>query len=488
MKITHTKLITPAFKLTLLAAILLNASFTYAEDTSGWYTGVSVGQAKSHFDNQAIAEKMASAQFHVNSIDSDRTNTGYKLFGGYDFNNYVSIEGGYFALEQTDFTALVTPTGYLLGQSKFRGLNVDLMGRLPVTERLSAFGSVGLTYAERQDKFFPSEAIYIQNTSRSDKNTNPKLGLGLQYQMNPAWALRFEVERYRLNDAINNKGNMDLVSVGLVYKFGRTASEAHTFVAAPLPVAPPPVAAVINKQEYCSILDIEFEIDKDAIQREEKEKLAVVGTFLTKYPKTTAVIEGHSDNVGDANRNLELSQRRAESVVDYLVANYAIAKSRLTAAGYGETRPIADNTSETGKRHNRRIKAVISCASDIEGLKPVPARVTMAMLIEFDQNKANIASEYHAELAKVGKFLNENPGVTATVEGHAANTTPETSMTVSKLRAQAVVDYLVKNFGIAPARLTAEGFGETRRLAYNSSADGRQENRRVNIILNYPKQ
>lgn len=488
MKTTHTKSISPAFKLTLMALVLASTSFTYAEDTSGWYIGTTIGQAKSHLDNQRIAEQMASAQFNIDSIKSDRTDTGYKLFGGYDFNNYLSIEGGYFALGQTDFTAQLTPAAALLGQTKFKGLNLDLVGSLPINDRFSAFGSVGLTYAERKDKFFPSEAVYIQYPNSNNKNTNPKLGLGLQYQMNPAWALRFEVERYRLNDAIDKKGNMDLVSLGLVYKFGRTAHAqvTHQPIIAPTPVVTPPI--VTTKQEYCSLLEIEFEIDKDAIQREEKEKLAVLGTFLTKYPKTNAIIEGHSDEVGDADRNLALSQRRAESVVDYLVANFGISKSRLAAAGYGETRPIADNTTEVGKRHNRRIKAVISCATDIEGLNPLPARVTMAMLIEFDQNKANIGSQYGAELAKVGKFLNENPGVTATVEGHAANTSPETAMAVSKLRAQNVVDYLVTNFGVARTRLAAEGFGESRRFAYNTSADGRQENRRVNIILNYPKQ
>lgn len=486
MKITHTNSIVPAFKFTLLALALSGVSYTYAEESSGWYTGVSVGNAKSHFDNQAIADEIVTAQFSVDSIKSDRTNTGYKIFGGYDFNHYLSLEGGYFAIEQTDFSAQVIPAGDLLAQTKFRGINLDLVGSMPINDRFSAFGSVGLTYAERNDKFFPNEAIYIQYPNRSEKSTNPKLGLGLQYQMNSAWALRLEVERYRLNDAVNNKGNMDLVSLGLVYKFGRTEPEVRQPVAAPMPIAPPPV--VTKKQEYCSILDIEFEIDKDAIQREEKEKLAVVGTFLNKYPKTTAVIEGHTDNVGGTDRNLNLSQRRAESVVDYLVANSGIAKSRLTAAGYGETSPIADNATEEGKRHNRRIKAVISCATDIQGLTPVPARVTMAMLIEFDFNKANISDEYSAELAKVGKFLNENPGVTATVEGHAANTNPENSMTVSKLRAQNVVDYLVNHSSVARTRLSAEGFGETRRLAYNSTADGRQDNRRVNIILNYPKQ
>jgi OOP family OmpA-OmpF porin len=60
-------------------------------------------------------------------------------------------------------------------------------------------------------------------------------------------------------------------------------------------------------------------------------------------------------------------------------------------------------------------------------------------------------------------------------------------MEISQRRAQSVVNYLVDNFGIDRSRLTAQGFGDNRRFAYNTSAEGQQENRRVNIIINYPR-
>jgi OOP family OmpA-OmpF porin len=83
--------------------------------------------------------------------------------------------------------------------------------------------------------------------------------------------------------------------------------------------------------------------------------------------------------------------------------------------------------------------------------------------------------------------MKSHPGVTATVEGHTANVKPADAMAVSQLRAQNVVNYLADNFGVARSRLTAQGFGQNRRFAYNTSAEGRKENRRVNIIFNYPK-
>jgi OOP family OmpA-OmpF porin len=111
------------------------------------------------------------------------------------------------------------------------------------------------------------------------------------------------------------------------------------------------------------------------------------------------------------------------------------------------------------------------------------------MVMEFDQNKADVKPEYDGELRKVAKYMTANPKVTATVEGHTANLkgTPEQLLEVSKLRAQNVVEYLVNTLGVDRARLNAVGYGDDRRLAYNSSAEGKQENRRVNIVFNYPK-
>jgi OOP family OmpA-OmpF porin len=142
---------------------------------------------------------------------------------------------------------------------------------------------------------------------------------------------------------------------------------------------------------------------------------------------------------------------------------------------------------------NRRINAIISCATDIEGLKPIPARITMAMEMEFDPSKDDIKPEYLGELRKVADFMKANPSVTATVQGHAGKfigkekVTPKAAMEVSQRRAQHVVDYLVNNLGIARSRLSAEGFGQTRRVTYGTTLEGQQENRRVNIIFNYPK-
>lgn len=85
------------------------------------------------------------------------------------------------------------------------------------------------------------------------------------------------------------------------------------------------------------------------------DKLVV---FLNDYPDRNVAIEGHTDNVGSAEMNQTLSQRRANSVRSYLVQQ-GIRSGRLVASGLGESQPVADNLSETGRQQNRRVEVII---------------------------------------------------------------------------------------------------------------------------------
>jgi OmpA-OmpF porin, OOP family len=234
-------------------------------------------------------------------------------------------------------------------------------------------------------------------------------------------------------------------------------------------------------------LNIEFEIDREVIQLDEQEKLAVLASFLERYPETNAVIEGHTDSVGEAQLNQQLSERRAQSVVDYLVSKHQIARSRLVASGQGELRPIADNRTQDGKRANRRISAIVGCATDFAGLEQLPARITIAMHLEFDTDSAFVMPKYYAQLGSVARFLEANPATVATVEGHTDSASPDMALQISRQRAQNIASVLIEQFGVDPSRLKVQGFGSTRKVAYNISAEGRQQNRRANIIIDYPK-
>lgn len=85
------------------------------------------------------------------------------------------------------------------------------------------------------------------------------------------------------------------------------------------------------------------------------DKLVV---FLNKYPDRDVAIEGHTDDVGSLDMNQTLSQQRADSVKTYLLQQ-GIQSGRLLASGMGETQPVADNLSASGRQQNRRVEVII---------------------------------------------------------------------------------------------------------------------------------
>jgi len=108
-----------------------------------------------------------------------------------------------------------------------------------------------------------------------------------------------------------------------------------------------------------SMSDILFEFGKADLKQELKENLAEIAGILKNLLTTsTVVIEGHTDNVGKADDNKKLSQRRADEVLKYL-ASRGVDKKRLKSVGYGLTKPVADNATEEGKAKNRRVELVI---------------------------------------------------------------------------------------------------------------------------------
>jgi outer membrane protein OmpA-like peptidoglycan-associated protein len=100
---------------------------------------------------------------------------------------------------------------------------------------------------------------------------------------------------------------------------------------------------------------IVFASGEATIQKRSNRMLDQVGLVLKAHPELDLVIEGHTDNVGDAQANMTLSRARADSVMSYLLGR-GVDASRLSAVGHGATRPIADNATEQGRAANRRVE------------------------------------------------------------------------------------------------------------------------------------
>jgi len=233
----------------------------------------------------------------------------------------------------------------------------------------------------------------------------------------------------------------------------------------------------------CMTLNVQFDIEKYDVKPKYHDDIGRVADFMKKSPSTTAVIEGHTDYVGTEEYNLNLSQRRADSVMNYLVEKFGIDASRLSAKGFGRSDPIADNTTEQGRIKNRRIEAVIDCSSE-QDFVPPPSKVCFPFNIEFATGKADIGSKYHSRLAGVADFMKKYPTTKGVIEGHTDDIGgADYNMKLSQMRAESVMQYLITNFGIDSSRLTAVGYGNTRRIDYNTTPAGRQHNRRVEAII-----
>ena len=106
---------------------------------------------------------------------------------------------------------------------------------------------------------------------------------------------------------------------------------------------------------------VRFETASAILDQESTHVLDLVVASLLNNPSTRVVVEGHTDSQGSEDTNLRLSQARAEAVVAYMVAA-GISPDRLTAVGFGETRPIAENGTSIGRDQNRRIEFVADAA------------------------------------------------------------------------------------------------------------------------------
>jgi outer membrane protein OmpA-like peptidoglycan-associated protein len=110
--------------------------------------------------------------------------------------------------------------------------------------------------------------------------------------------------------------------------------------------------------------DLLFDTGRAELKGGADAHLAKLATFLNKYPDRTIIIEGHTDSVGADDYNLGLSQRRADSVKGFLLAQ-GIAVTRLASAGKGENFPVASNDSASGRQQNRRVEVIIANAMTV---------------------------------------------------------------------------------------------------------------------------
>jgi outer membrane protein OmpA-like peptidoglycan-associated protein len=107
------------------------------------------------------------------------------------------------------------------------------------------------------------------------------------------------------------------------------------------------------------LVGLNFDVGKSEIKPEGFELLKKVENSINTFPGCDVTVEGHTDSHGGDRMNLQLSQKRADAVMAYLLANMSLEASRIKAIGFGEVKPIANNETSEGRARNRRIDVVI---------------------------------------------------------------------------------------------------------------------------------
>lgn len=353
MTATHTgRLLALAGLGTLLAGAAL------AQDESHYYFGIAGGASQAKIDQPGITRRLGDNGLTVNGFTADNRDKTYRIFGGYQFNRHFGVEAGYFNLGKFGYSATTTPAGRLDGQIKLDGPHLDLVGTLPMTDRLSLRARVGVHGARARDQFTGSGAVGVLNANPSKTEANYKIGAGLQYAFSPGFVMRGELDRYRVNDAVGNKGDVDTVTVSLVFPFGRAATPAPRMAAAPVYVAPPPPPPMTapppppptpvvvvpppppERRRVSFQAESLFSFDQANIKPEGRAALDKFAADTRGTRFEVVIVEGHTDRLGSDKYNQALSQRRADAVKDYLVSAGGFEAAKVRSVGKGEMQPV----------------------------------------------------------------------------------------------------------------------------------------------------
>jgi len=229
--------------------------------------------------------------------------------------------------------------------------------------------------------------------------------------------------------------------------------------------------------------DLQFETGKYRLKAQSHSKLQHLADFLQQAPETLLLIEGYTDNVGIESYNLALSKKRAKSIANALISKFDIAPSRIKTFGYGQDNPIASNSTEAGRKANRRVNGDIIIPFQYEQQNKTLLHVdNVDLTILFGQNRYGIKTDYRPAIQNIGKLLQQDPETLVLIEGHTDNTgSKQYNLALSMERANNIANFLNTQYAISPTRLKVLGHGQESPITSNTTPGGREINRRVDI-------
>lgn len=339
----------------LVVAGLAAASVAQAAPQENtFYAGVKAGQASFHdgiSKNRVIADKLLG----VNDYGYNRNSFTYGVFGGYQILNRdnlgLAVELGYDDFGRVKFKE----AGKVAAKHTNHGTHLSLKGSYEVLNGLDVYGKAGVALVRSDYKFYNTEnGARDHKAGRHSLRTSGLFAVGAEYAVLPELAVRLEyqwltrVGKYRTqttnNSSVDYNPWIGSINAGVSYRFGQGA------VAAPA-MAPEVVSKTFNLNS-----DVTFAFGKANLKPQAQATLDGIYGEIAQVHSAKVAVAGYTDRIGSDAGNLKLSQRRADTVANYLVQK-GVATNAISATGYGKANPVTGATCDQVKGR----KALIAC-------------------------------------------------------------------------------------------------------------------------------
>ncbi len=332
-----------------IAALAAASVAQAAPQPNTFYVGAKAGWASFHDGlNQAKYLEAPEATFGFK-----RNSVTYGVFGGYQITDNFAVELGYDDFGRAKLRmAKKDQKAKDAAKHTNHGAHLSLKASYPVLDGLDIYARVGAALIRSDYKVYDhSEPAKLPQFKRTHSTqVSPVFAGGLEYAFMPELALRVEYQWVNnvgkvkdvLVERVDYRPDIGSVTAGLSYRFGQSVY----------------VPEVVSKT-FTLNSDVTFGFDKADLKPAAQNVLDGIYGEIAQLKSASVAVAGYTDRLGSDAYNLKLSQRRADTVANYLVAK-GVAQNAISATGHGEANPVTGNKCDSVKGR----KALIACLAD----------------------------------------------------------------------------------------------------------------------------
>ena len=206
-------------QIALIAALILATGSAQAQ----WYAGATAGESRSKLNGDGLNDQFLDLAYTSSQTRTDNRDSAFRVFGGYQLNRYFAVEAGYADLGTFGVRSTVTPAGTFEKRIEVNGVDVNVVGTLPIANKWTLFARAGAFRSERKASYETSGSVELLRGVQvnTEKKTQSVFGAGVVYDITPAVGVRAEWARHGKysDDLLDGGRNIDAYSVGVVYRF-----------------------------------------------------------------------------------------------------------------------------------------------------------------------------------------------------------------------------------------------------------------------------